>query len=149
MNTNKKTFEEELAELPKWANWALLQAWFTKQSQGNPFPDSKRSELGELIVNRFAETIEETYPVGAKPSPRTFLVIATGGYWGKGKTLAEATKNSKAGFREKALIYLVLNASEESVWVDGYGKAHSDAPGAVFMEIGKSTVGGINQANKE
>lgn len=134
-----------------WANWALLQAWFTRKSQGVPVPDSERPALAELIVNRFAQLVggefAESDPV--KRGPRCFIIIATGGYWGKGKTLEEAAKNSKASRSEKAFVYLVLNAAESSVWVDGYGTAQSDAPGAMFVEIGKTTVGGILSANKD
>ena len=132
-----------------WANWALLQAWFTRQSQGTPIPDSERPALAELMVERFAAlAAERGSGQHDKAGPRCFVIIATGGYWGKGKTMEEAAKNSKAGAKEKAFVYMVLNADIDKVWIDGYGAAHCDSPGSLFLEVGKTTIGGILNANK-
>lgn len=136
-----------------WANWALLQAYRLGKSQGTPVPESARPKLTELIVDRFGQlTGEDSWKDGgdAKPvkSPRAYLVIATGGYWGKGKTIEEAAKNSKAGAKEKAFVTVVLNANPENVWVDSWGAGQSDAPGSMFVNVGKTTIGGILSANR-
>lgn len=140
-------------EIPNWANWALLQAYRLRTSQGTPVPETLRPVIAETIVDRFGQiTGEDSWKDGgdAKPvkTPRAFIVIATGGMWGKGNTLEEAAKNSKAGRSEKAFITVVLNATMENVWVDSWGTANSDAPGSVFVNVGKTTIGGILSANK-
>ncbi len=125
-------------EIPQanWNNWALIQALSEAKT-----PEEIALVRG-LIAQRFKETLNDMEDRG----PRSFLIIATGGYWGRGKDLNEAAKASKAGRTEKAFAYLVLNDDKPSV--DDYGRAHASSVATLISLGAIGTIGAILNANK-
>ena len=133
---------------PDWANWALLQAWFTHQSQGNPVLDSDRPALAEMIINRFAAILGEGHNWGDIPlGPRSYVVLTNAGLWGRGKTLVDAVKATKSYSKtHKVTAVLVLN--DDKPTVDGYGTVHSSSVSSQFNLGVVGTVGSILNVNK-
>lgn len=140
MNTVKD--EEKNIPLTSWANWALLRAWFERQCQGVPFPEEKRVELGEVIINRFKETVCEN-----DHGPRCYVILTNAGLWGTGKTLEEAVNNAKS-YSSKHLVRAVLILNADKGWVDNWGTVHSDAKSTQICLGTIGTVGSILRACK-
>lgn len=121
-------------EIPQsnWANWALIRA---VKSGGEV-----AAAAAPIVVERFVATLDEDRRV------ERYVAVCTGGYWGRGSTLEDAVRNSKARRTERVYASLVLNDPEPMV--DGYGTVCA-ASGAHIVGLGKiGTVGSILNANK-
>ena len=112
-----------------WANRALERALHGSNEE--------RLAAQPIAAQRLLATVS---------GPVSYLAICTGGYWGRGATLEEAVKNSKAGRAEKVFGYVILNDAKPTV--DGFGTACSSSA-SHQVSLGKiGTVGSVLNANK-
>lgn len=134
--------EKRLNEIPnaKWATWGLVKA-IRKE-----MPDM--SPLLKWIVDRL-----ETYDIGCggeNVSHKVSYIITANGYWGRGKTVAEAAeacRKSGAPRTFKACLTIVINDETPEVNEAGYLITESDATSRCVGLIG--TIGSILNANKD
>ncbi len=129
-----------------WANWALLQAYYTGLSQGVEVAD--KHILPELIINRFAQIAGE-HQCGNSPipGPRSYVILTDGGLWGRGKTIAEAVKAAKS-YTRTALVRATLVINDDKPTVDEWGRVSSSSLSMQVYLGAIGTVGSILNANK-
>lgn len=129
-------------DLSKWATWALLNEAFNSDS--DRFNESQRQ-----CVRRLQQLAGSNPDFPVKPGPRMFVIITSGGHWGRGQTLGEAAKTTrKAGAARSEIAVGILVLNDATPEINGGGGLITESIAETYQLGRLGTLGSILNANK-